>query len=994
MLSDPTGASALPATHTRLKQGEQPTSSSHAHSGAENLPQTLSHAGGDAALHKAADTMRPAIESDFRLPLVPGYEILARVGQGGCGVVYKARDARLRRIVALKMLRAPDLQEPGLYERFRAEAEAVARLQHPNIVPLYEVMLAPDGPYFALEYLEAGDLASLIAGRPQPAKQAARLVETLARAVHFAHERGIMHRDLKPANILLKYEASAIASADAAVEPPLSGMVPKIGDFGIAKEMVGKSHLTRTGEILGTPGYMAPEQAAGCASDQGPGLDIYSLGAILYELLTGRAPFVAPTAVETLLLVRNQDPVPPRRLQPNVPIDLETICLKCLQKAPAQRYATALELAQDLERFDRGEPISARPIGLWGRTRKWIRRKPAAAALVCVATLAAAVLFCVSLGYNAVLQQEIDETARQRRQALEAQDLAERRGRDLEARQTALELAMAAEKKSKAEAEKRGQELAQANVAEKAIRASEEAARKLAEQRESEGQQMIDAILARVGDINQAQLPEMEKLRRALLEDALAFYQRMLKAPGDNPKVRRDAANATYRIAKIQHYLGDIPAADKAYTQAISLNSQLAADDPANAANRVALATCHDDMAVLLTYHGRVPDAMAHSRTAQRLWQELLDASPADLAAARRLAAAHLQHAVQLTFAGQPREAERFYLESKKLYEKVLTAAPADDASRMSYAHLLSTLCIDLYYRGDLVGAEQSGRKAVEIETELLGKQPDRARYRQHLARSYTNLAVTLSATQRSQEGAELSRKAVDLLQKLCEECPSMPEYTNELARAWNNLGIALMSQRKTDAGEEAYQKVIELRRKLVEKHGTAPDMTAELGAALSNLATCRHARKDYAAAVKLTAEAVELQLTALKTNPKHPIYTSFLANHYANLARYHLDQADHAAAAVYCAKFSELPDRKAQDQRSCANMVVEAIRLAGADDRLSDDQRAEVEEGYGKQAVATLRLAIQAGLAMPAALATDAALAPIAARDDFRKLLEEREPH
>jgi WD40 repeat protein/Flp pilus assembly protein TadD len=295
---------------------------------------------------------------------VPGFEILGELGHGGMGIVYKARQAGLNRLVALKMIRAGEYASQQDLMRFLSEAQAVARLQHPRIVQVFEVNRHQNRPYLVMELLEGGSLSARLGGKPQGPRYAAEIVESLAGGVHFAHAHGIVHRDLKPANILLTAEGT-----------------PKITDFGIAKCLEGGTTLTETGMVLGTPSYMAPEQAAGTSKTLGPGCDVYALGAILYEMLTGRPPFQAATPLETLEQVRSQEVVPPRRLQPKAPRDLETICLKCLRKEPSLRYSSAALLAEDLGRYLRDEPILARPVGELERLRRWCRRNPAVAGL-------------------------------------------------------------------------------------------------------------------------------------------------------------------------------------------------------------------------------------------------------------------------------------------------------------------------------------------------------------------------------------------------------------------------------------------------------------------------------------------------------------------------------------------------------------------------------------------------------------------------------------
>ncbi len=316
------------------------------------------------------------------LPRVGPHELLEEIGRGAMGVVFKARQVELDRIVALKVVRSFD---GGRQQRadFRREAESAARLQHPNIVQVYQVGQQDGYSYLSMEYVGDGCLVERLDGKPMPECDAAKLLEKLARAMHFAHGRGVVHRDLKPANVLLARSDSADAVRTGASADETERFEPKITDFGLAKRFwEGEWQKTRTGAILGTPGYMAPEQAIGKTRDVGPAADIYALGAILYELMTGRPPFQAPTLLETLEQVRSQDPVPPTRLRPTLSRDLETICLKCLQKEPGARYASAEALADDLRRFLAAEPIQARPIGPLERAAKWARRRPAVTALL------------------------------------------------------------------------------------------------------------------------------------------------------------------------------------------------------------------------------------------------------------------------------------------------------------------------------------------------------------------------------------------------------------------------------------------------------------------------------------------------------------------------------------------------------------------------------------------------------------------------------------
>jgi len=362
------------AEETRADRSIRPTEGSVEVTRAHNLTRPGTGAStttGQSAATSATDSFEVG-------PVIPGYEIESELGRGGMGVVYKARTLRLNRSVALKMILAGAHAGREAAVRFVTEAETVARLQHPNIVQIFHIDEHGGHPYFEMEFVGGGSLVDQLDGTPRPPRDAARLVETLARAMAEAHRQGIVHRDLKPGNILLTPDG-----------------VPKVADFGLAKLLTVESGLTRTDSVLGSPSYMAPEQAEGKTREVGPAADLYALGAILYEMLTGRPPFRGATVLDTLQQVKTAEPVPPSRLVPGLPRDVETVALKCLAKDPAKRYESATALADDLGRFQASEPIVARPVGSLERGWRWCRRNPvvagslgaAAAALVAVAGL-------------------------------------------------------------------------------------------------------------------------------------------------------------------------------------------------------------------------------------------------------------------------------------------------------------------------------------------------------------------------------------------------------------------------------------------------------------------------------------------------------------------------------------------------------------------------------------------------------------------------------
>ncbi|HEX5271620.1 MAG TPA: serine/threonine-protein kinase [Gemmataceae bacterium] len=319
-------------------------------------------------------------------PEVSGYGLIRVLGRGGMGVVYLARHVALNRLVALKML--SDVRaSAGQVARFRGEAEALARLRHPNVVPIYDVGEFEGHPYFTMEYVAGPTLAARLDGRPQDVSASGRLVETLARAAHAVHQCGIVHRDLKPANVLMQEAPQGLHS--------LGLGVPKITDFGIARDRAAP-RLTRPGVAVGTPGYMAPEQLRNSPDAVGPGADVYALGVILYEMLTGRLPFDGPSPLETIGRMMSEEPPSPALLRPRLPAEMTAVCLKCLEKSPRRRYVSALDLAEDLRRFQVGEPVTARPVGPLGRAYRWCLRRPLVAGLVALSTaLALAVVITV-----------------------------------------------------------------------------------------------------------------------------------------------------------------------------------------------------------------------------------------------------------------------------------------------------------------------------------------------------------------------------------------------------------------------------------------------------------------------------------------------------------------------------------------------------------------------------------------------------------------------
>ena len=359
--------------------------------------------------HTTQDGPQAAGGNAPRIDRVGDYELLEEIARGGMGVVYKARQISLGRTVAVKMILAGNLATKADHDRFHQEAEAAALLDHPNILPVFEVGEQEGQHYFSMGYVDGQSLAARLAEGPLPPREAAELVATVAEAVDYAHRQGVVHRDIKPSNILLDKKGR-----------------PRVTDFGLAKRLQGGSELTTTGQILGTPSYMAPEQAAGQAGAAGPAADVYSLGALLYTALSGRPPFQAATPLETMHQVLEREPVVLRKLNAAVPRDLETIVLKCLEKLAPRRYATAQALADDLRRFLAGRPIAARPVGGWEHAWRWCRRQPVVAGLIAAVVLVLVAGTVISSLFAARAYRQA-QLARDNESKLRAAEAADRR---------------------------------------------------------------------------------------------------------------------------------------------------------------------------------------------------------------------------------------------------------------------------------------------------------------------------------------------------------------------------------------------------------------------------------------------------------------------------------------------------------------------------------------------------------------------------------------
>jgi serine/threonine protein kinase len=636
------------------------------------------------------------------------YEVRERVGSGGMGSVYRAvRVDDYQQQVAIKLIKL-GLDDPELLERFRTERQVLAGLNHPHIARLLDGGTTADGqPYLVMEFIEGRPLDAYCDGRQLTSRQRAELLRAVCAAVQHAHEHHqVVHRDLKPGNVLVTADGT-----------------PKVTDFGLAKRLDGDGLQTASGVILGTPSYMAPEQAAGKTKEVGPAADVYALGAILYDLLTGRPPFKADTPLDTVLQVLTEEPVPPRRLQPRLPADLETICLKCLEKEPGRRYAGARELADDLGRFLAGEPVRARPSSLWRRGLKWVKRRPLAAALLGVSALAAAALLAVSGLYNARLTRERDRAleleAEARRQRDDAQEQKRQAQRNLE-----LAVGAIAGLNNLGNAT-----LYQGRFAEveAAYRRVEAMYRRLADDHpdDREFRRGLAASYNNLGSLYKAWGRPRESLDSH--QKALEIRQQLAAARPGDPRAENDLGVSYLNLGQLYDNAQRYEDALKAYGKSVEVLDRVVRDHPAVADYRANLARARLFLGDLHAAQGRADKAESELGQALDLYGRLNREHPGSTDYALGLAMAYSNKGRLLTYLkGRPEEALPWYGRAVAALDKILRAEP-------DHADARAVLSATLLHRGEAGTRLERHAEALKDWERLIGLERDetkRARYR------------------------------------------------------------------------------------------------------------------------------------------------------------------------------------------------------------------------------------------------------------------------
>ncbi len=703
----------------------------------------------------------------------PGYELQEELGRGGMAVVFRARQQILNRTVAIKMLLAGGVASKEMLARIQQEAQAVAQLQHPGIVQIFEVGEHHGLPWLALEYVPGGNLQEWLKGQPLPPMEACRIVEQLALSVQFAHERGIVHRDLKPANVLLTERPdrdflSRTVAMDCSRSDRSSiqnSWIVKVSDFGLARVLGSRSDLTATGQVIGTPSYMAPEQAAGLADDATPTQDVYSLGAILFELLTGRPPFRGATLFDTLEQVRSDEPVPPRRLQPRVPRDLETICLKCLEKKPERRYSTAKQLADDLHSVQAGESIQARPVGVFEKLWKSVRRSPGYATLILI------IFLLMVTGFGGIL---IENDRANQREA----DAREQRDR-------AIRLSLVASqerdeaKRLRELAEKQTAAVETQRLAADAARADAVQARQQAEDNLKQALAAVDS-LARLG-IELRQTPLQMATSRKILDETLRLYDQLEKSHGNSSRLRVSLAAALIRAGEIRAVLRENTRSNELLVRATTvLDEELKAspDDmellglnawanwvhanslkdtghpqdalasyqkslasheaalklnPDHAGHQRDKANTLTNICAVLTQLNRTPESLPLYEETIAILRAASQKYQADASIASELALAlHDQSRVLRTIKGREAATPPFE-EAFRIREELYRRNPRDFGNLHMYSRLFVTQGFLLQQNDDPVGAAEQFGKAVELMTTVAGSYPSVFEYQRDL---------------------------------------------------------------------------------------------------------------------------------------------------------------------------------------------------------------------------------------------------------------------
>lgn len=665
------------------------------------------------------------------------YELLERIGRGGMGIVYRARQLRANRVVALKVLRRDLLRSlsqephPAAMERFRHEVQAAARLEHENVVSVYEVGDVAGEPFFSMHYVAGGSLLDALRDGPISCRRAAGYLERVARAVEEAHRHGILHRDLKPQNILV----------DAATDRAY------VADFGLAKLQETGEDLTQSGEIMGSPPYMSPEQARDSAHVTAS-TDVYALGATLYHVVTGRPPFHAATPLETIRQVIQVEPVPLRRLNPAIDADLETICLKCLDKEPARRYPSALALADDLRRYLDHQPIQARPVGWPGRSARWCRRNPLIAGLIAsTCTLLIVALAATVAGY---------------------------------------------------------------------VRTA--AALRRAEAGYRHARETVDRFYTQVSEETLLNQHGMQPLRRELLQQALDYYQQLIRERSQDPALQDELALTCYRVGRITEQVDSPDQSLAAYRQAVELQQRLVQQTPADLQRRQALGDTFNALGGVLARRGDPDDAYAAYSQAAAIREAVAAACPQTCEPRRALANTYMNQGLVEKDRGHTAPARELFQRAQQLRRQLLREEPQSVKIRRDLAigcYNLANLRLSAADR-DLDGAQADFEEALRWFEDLLEEDPHDLDNQYRRATCYRMLGDIHCVRKEYEAAGRQYARAVEHSQTLAARNPEVSKYQAALACLQMNVGQFERDRGRPDEARECFAAALAILTELI----------------------------------------------------------------------------------------------------------------------------------------------------------------------------------
>jgi serine/threonine-protein kinase len=896
------------------------------------------------------------------------YELQEVIARGGMGVVFKAGQISLSRIVALKMIRSGQLATPLEVERFRLEAEAAAKLDHPHIVPIYEVGSFEGLHFYSMKFIGGGNLAQQVSG-PRSAdeqERIARLMATVADAVHHAHQRGVLHRDLKPANILLDAEGQ-----------------PHVTDFGLAKQVTqtGQGLCTPSGTAVGTPTYMAPEQALG-PKNVTTAADIYSLGCILYELLTGQPPFKAETPLAVLMDVVERNPTPPAAVCPKLHRDLDTICLKCLEKEPDRRYASAAALADDLRRFVAGEAIQARPTGRLERLGRWCKRQPLLAG-----TLAA--LGLVVLSALALITWQWQRAETNFRESKEHEEAARRQ---LQLAENRLQLAC----------------------------------------------DLVDEFCIRLSEDRLKVFQGTQRLRQELLEAGTKYYRTFLEQKGEDPPLRRQLAKAHYALATVLAGLGSRTEALKEYQAALALFDGMAGQGLGTAELQAVRAQILHRLGVLHSEAGQWTRALSFLQEAHGVFQSIAARTPQNDAVQTELAAVLGNMGNLYRFKGDPAGALPFLEKAMKIRKDMAARQPMNSrfqsllaGTYLNYGNLVGTLSkdkesLDCYrlardineklvkaspHEPDLQCALAHVLRVIGQQERLAGKtdkalktlQDARSRllrlveensevvlFQRDLAATCREIGHFYSGRGKKNDALDWYRQGRDIMEKAQRLQPDLPEVWNDLAKCYFDMGTIYSSDRNQfDEGLKAFEKARDLREKVIRVSPDHPGYRHDLALTYKNVGVTLFNLGRSQEAMEATQRAADEHGQLVKTAPQIASYRRACSGDLGFLAELQWRNGHRDLA------LNSIRARAALWPNNGGELYTAARELAQFALAVRPGKQSEEPGSYLVQAqelvIKLLKKAVAAGFRDRQRLQQEKAFASLRPRPDFQAILAER---